>query len=412
MNKFLLRNQTNEIGYYIFLLFPFIQQRSYQETPFIAGFYLIYTLVASIMMFGVVAPYIGRIYKRNTIIYVITAFIGAYFIATLFSSTKGAIRSTYTVFGFYSLSLFIFYEAKHSLQKILSALSYIYGFFIYANFITDILFPSGLYTVTVSSHHSAHLLGDDNAIIYVVLPGLACMICNSLQKYRKITPFVWVALLMSIYTLVSIWSVSAFLCIILFALIIFYEVRFRPIHPYLLLMSVFLMVFISIFGLNNEFIGGFIEKSLDKDITISGRTVLWYKSLEMISEKPILGWGGYFMNGKFDLGPTISYPCHTPYLQMLIDGGVILFSIFLVLTFLIYKEAQRYKIASSYVLIACLTCMLVNYITEWSQHYHYFIICLLISNLRYFRKDSFSDKYSYRKKREIKKSVGLRYGVA
>lgn len=384
-------NQTPVI-IIILLLFPFIQQRTYQELPLIESFYRLYTLIATIIIYLRTFPYIFNIYKSHSYLYLITLYVIFNILSTFINPTEGKYRSTEILMSFLSLCFLIAYESKKSPDHLLKALKIVYGFFIYTNFILDILFPNGLYTNITGSFHSSHFLGDDNALIFVFLPGLTCMICASIRKYNKILLYDWIAVFACLVTLLLVWSVSAFLCMGMFTfLLILIKFDILP-SPYILMSVVCGIILLCLFGLSNPTIQIIIDNYLGKDATLSGRTILWANAIVMIIEKPILGWGGYFMNGFWDLSPTFAYPCHTPYLQMLIDGGVVLFIIFWFITYLAFREVKRVGGRLSSVLVIGMTCMLINYITEWSTHYHYFVIISLMLNLRYIKTEKFKTR--------------------
>lgn len=373
--------------YYIFILFPFVQQRTYEEIPIFATIYMRWFLVSSAIIFFDVFFH-GNSFKKDFSVRCVLVFCGLYIFSSLLNFQQGSFRSVELVFGFCMSFLFVLKHSRLHLNVILSSLSSIYGFFIVANFILFILFPNGLYSISHSTHHNSMLLGDDNAVIYVALPGLICLVCNSLQKYNRISMFVWFCLLSTLLTLLLLWAASGMICVALFILFLILHSFFEKKTPFLFFAVVLSAIFVCLFFLSVPAISNFIEFYLEKDASLSGRTYLWAHSFAFIAQKPILGWGGYFLNGVFELTPTISYPCHTQYLQMIIDGGFVLFASYILLIVFLFSELQKnYEKKSAYVLAVGLSFMMVNYITEWSPHHHFFIIAALISSLTYFKKD-------------------------
>ena len=110
---------------------------------------------------------------------------------------------------------------------------------------------------------------------------------------------------------------------------------------------------------------------------------MWSNSFKMIKNRLFLGYGGYFNHGHFLLSGMI-YHCHTPYLQMVIDGGILNLILFFIMIVLAYHEGNKFKNNRIAVIsIIGLTVMLINYIFEYSQYYHLMIILALIFNLKY-----------------------------
>ena len=73
---------------------------------------------------------------------------------------------------------------------------------------------------------------------------------------------------------------------------------------------------------------------------------------------------------------------------MIIDGGMVLFASYVALIIHLFSIMKKYyEKKSAYVLTIGLSFMMVNYITEWSPHNHFFIIAALISALPYYKRD-------------------------
>lgn len=374
---------------YLFLIIPFLQFRTYSEMPRSWGIIDEYWCILSatiiyIRYFNSLILTIKRTFLKWMLL-----FWGIYICTTVFNFTQGIRGVLYYSYTYFALCFF-FFKVLSIPQKrlcLLAALAWGYGTLIFANFITGILVPEGLYkTIT---YHSTHLLGDDNALIYIFLPGVTCMSLYSLVNKGKISIIVWLAIIVSEYTLISIWSASAMIVLALFILLELYILIRTPISSKLLFGIVVFSIIISLFGLTNVYISHFVENYLQKDITLSGRTTLWIYAFDLFLQNPILGSGGYFVNGRWFLGEIITststeYPCHTPFLQLLIDGGVVLFGVFIYIVYCGYQNYNRYKNKCTCILAIGLSCMLINYITEYAGLAHFFIVVTLMLNSKYF----------------------------
>lgn len=365
----------------ICILFPFIQQRTYGELPGIIGTFYKYTALLSSLLVYAFSFFKYKYLRGKKYLIIFALYFLVNTVITFIKCPDGLAGVLNHSIVFMAIILFVSLESTRDITSLLKALSIIYGGFIYLNFITDIIFPQGLYNT--GSYHTGHLLGDDNALIYVMLPGVICILCYCIHKYNKIKWYAYGAALICTITLLKAWAVSAMLCMVLFmAVILIALITKKYIKVPILLGGVLSASFICFFGLANNTVQHFIVNILKKDITLSGRTILWSKAIKLISENSFLGHGGYWRLGEFRIGTAIrTYPCHTPYLQILIDGGILLFSLFLIFILLSYfYAAKRPKCLSCYVLITGLTFMLINYISEYSQFYHLFIIVILILN--------------------------------
>lgn len=381
LNYVFKKSNFFHMAWLICILFPFIQQRTYGELPGIIGTFYKYTALLSALFVYAFSVFNYRYLKGKKYLIIFALYFLANIVTTFLKCPAGLAGVLNHAIVHMAIILFISLEAERDITSLLKALAIIYGGFIYLNFITDIIFPQGLYNT--GSYHTGHLLGDDNALIYVMLPGLICLLCYCIHKYNKIKWYAYGAALICTITLLRAWAVSAMLCMILFvAVILIALITKKYIKVPIFLGGVLGASFICFFGLANVTVQNFIVNVLKKDITLSGRTILWSKAIKLINESPFLGHGGYWRFGEFRIGTASRiYPCHTPYLQILIDGGILLFSLFLIFILLSYFYAsKRPKCLSCYILITGLTFMLINYISEYSQFYHLFIIVTLILN--------------------------------
>lgn len=149
----------------LLVLMPFIQIRTYQETPIIGWIYYIASIISSLYIFGKLRNTYSLLFKQ-TYLKLFGLFIFLH-IPSLIYFRIGYITSIIRLITFYALFLYLCYACRISVKNVLRALSVIYSTLIIANFFLFILVPKGLYKVTKSTHHSALLLGDDNALVYV-----------------------------------------------------------------------------------------------------------------------------------------------------------------------------------------------------------------------------------------------------
>lgn len=373
---------------YLFIIIPFLQFRTYSEMPASWGLIDRYWCILSatiiyILHFKSLVPTISR-----TSLKWISLFWCIYISITLFNFVSGMPNVIYHSYIYFALCFFLFLTLSNSQKRLcmLAALAWGYGMLIFVNFFTDILVPNGLYKV--SSYHTTHFLGDDNALIYVFLPGITCMSLYSLISKGKINSIVWLAIITCEYSLISVWSVSAMMTLVLFVFLLLYVIVKKTIPPKILFLGVIVIIIITLFGLTNIYVSHFIENYLQKDVTLTGRTFLWAYAFDLILQNPIWGSGGYFTNGRWYLADvitagTIEYPCHTPFLQLLIDGGIVLFGIFSYITWRGYSVCSKNINKCICILSIGLSCMLVNYITEYAGLSHFFIVITLMLNSKY-----------------------------
>lgn len=116
-------------------------------------------------------------------------------------------------------------------------------------------------------------------------------------------------------------------------------------------------------------VGMLIERFTTRDATFTGRTYVWASALFMISKAPFTGYvRGFSAYGTMNIasGPLAGMAwemAHNQVLEILMQGGVILFGIFAAILLLcLYKN--RKSIASMRMARWALFCLLFSYLTE------------------------------------------------
>lgn len=367
----------------ICLLLPFIQQRTFEELPRLLVIFYSFGPVLSATIMYLLCFVRKKIHFSRYLVFNIIIWMSSVLTTILFNNSSGISFLLKNVYIFIGFMLFLNSEFKDNPIRLIHILAYIYHMFILLNFILFLIFPSGIYSVSLVSYHSGHLLGDDNALIYIILPGLIINIIDSYLNKNKISILCVFEIISTIYMFIKLWTVTSLLCIFLFTFLLIFTKKINKINLNIFIYVFFVVCFVLFFGLDNPFIKSFVENTLHKSITLSGRVILWSNSFKMIKNRLFLGYGGYFNHGHFLLNGMI-YPCHTPYLQMVIDGGILNLLLFFIMIVLAYHEGNKFKNNRIAVIsIIGLTVMLINYIFEYSQYYHLMIILALIFNLKY-----------------------------
>lgn len=387
MNKSANNNTIAVLGIAL-LLFPFVQQRTYSDHPrsislLLYAFYKYASFLSATIIFFLSVKY-HQYLKNARFLYLFALFWFIYIVSTRLNSPSELKEVLINAYWQMGMVVLVTLGCRLWKDAFFKASSLVYGLWISLNFFVFLLYPDGIFKT--SNYHSGHILGDDNAMVYVMLPGSVVAVCNSLYRHNRVTFGAWMCIIMSLFCVQSVWAASGFLSMYLFvALLIIILCRGR-LSPRLMLMGLFSVILLVIFGLSNPYIGAFIENTLDKDITLTGRTLLWASAIIDISQSPFLGYGGYFHFGEYYIHSVNDfnyYPCHTPYLQIILDGGLTLFFVFVVLVISAFENVRKNKNLIGYVLCAGIVSIMFNYITEHSKLIHLFIIITIMFNVKY-----------------------------
>ena len=126
---------------------------------------------------------------------------------------------------------------------------------------------------------------------------------------------------------------------------------------------------------------------LHKDLTFTGRTDIWDRSMSMIAKKPILGWGS--MEQIFEtllLGQTHS---HNAILEQLFRGGIVYYLAFLILIILIHNHTVRFmknrlvKDATIILFVIWIICVTESILED----YIVYLLLAVLYSIKYIMKE-------------------------
>lgn len=205
--------------------------------------------------------------------------------------------------------------------------------YIIINFITIILFPTGMYKSGV--YYENWFLGYKNIQIRTILPIICISIINSYMRFDRLNLKTKVLLVICIITFILTKSSTALVGFFIFLILFLKYHDNKPLPKILnikfaILTTSILFSMISILKLQNLF-KFFIVDILNKDITFSGRIIVWDKAINFISAKPIIGYG-YTTGEQFQTifnSIFFTHP-HNYYLYILMTGGLLLLAIIII----------------------------------------------------------------------------------
>lgn len=189
-----------------------------------------------------------------------------------------------------------------------------------------------------------------NTITSIFLFATLLIIIRCYITFDKISTFSLITIFCIAHTELILWSATGLMgySILIIFLAFFYNKKRERIWNLniLSIVSIALFFAITIFRLQEKF-AFLIEGVLKKDLTFTGRTVLWDFYMIKITESPLLGYGyGYkpYKGGLF---------AHSGYLEIMIQGGLIL--AFLVIGVYLYatRKLKYFKGESVVYLITC-----------------------------------------------------------
>ena len=260
-------------------------------------------------------------------------------------------------------------------DKFLTTLENTFFILLLINFITIILFPGGFY-LNSSGYSGNYFLGYDNNLITYIFPALALSFTNTLNKNGKIGLKSIFLLIISFCSIIFTWSATGVVSMVIMIVLFFvYTINKKdfPIKKYIVV-ALSLFIGIVFFRFQNIF-SFIIEGWLKKDLTFTGRTYIWDTFISEIKKSILIGHGT--VDSKYLIQTLNAGHAHNYFLQILYQGGLVTFSMFLGFFFSAIKKVQNCK-EKKYVGIVIFA-YLVSFIFEAYSLTNMFIIVLLIA---------------------------------
>ena len=228
-------------------------------------------------------------------------------------------------------------------MRLFSILNFVYGSLIYINFILLCLFPNGLIVKTIDS---IHFLGIDNTLVTYIMPAIVISIIDSYYKVNKVRVSSIVLIIISCLTIIRVWSATSLVAISII-LIVFLLLRIIKKNNVICLKTylvIYSFAFLQIMFINSiNFIRVIIEEWLKKDMTFTGRDVIWQSSIELFKSNMVFGVGirkSGFLVELMGFGQYANHS-HNAILEILLSGGIVGLIIFIFMTFSGLKKIDR-----------------------------------------------------------------------
>lgn len=340
---------------------PYMLTRDMEETKHIYEFV---TTIASWAVIFLYARY-GKITIPAVWLFV---FLGWSFVTTFFLS--GNTLSYYQVFlPVAAMALLIELAFQYKGYSLLDAVA-VFRIYLYINLLLIIVFRNGVTGL------DRWLLGYRNMQSWTILPVITLLMIRALWKFGKIDILTIIDVIVGIGTLVIVRSatswVGAFVYLVM-AGITFVCYRLKKPMPGIinlfdgLAATVLFFVGIVLFKLQDVF-EPLIVNILHKDISFTGRTMVWDMAIEFVKKHWFAG-AGYLKRAEYITlfkNDVFNYPHpHNYVLSLLMQGGVVLL-IIVIIGFAIaaIKLWKKRTSLSANLLLAFLLSMLVMGFTE------------------------------------------------
>ncbi len=257
--------------------------------------------------------------------------------------------------------------AENGSYKFVKVASTVFEILILINLITILLFPNGLYKLTAVNHH--YFLGSRNVMMRTIFPGVCFSILRSVIEKNKLSFRTLAVMAMAGVSLILVWSATALAAYALFCLcLLLFRAKGTPkwfTVKTCYLFAIFIFLLIIVFRFQSLF-SYVIVDVLKKDLTFTGRTILWNSAMAHIAKSPIVGYG---LEDLQTMGPklykfTAYDSCHNFFLDVLYQNGIIGFALISILFLSAEKKIDAHtslKYRTIFILFVFAYAVMINF---------------------------------------------------
>lgn len=331
----------------LFLLLPFFKPiffQYYTKLSIIEYGYVVWKIIAAFLIALLCSIYIYRSIRFPKICFFALAFEISILLSTIYN--HGNInRAVIDLITIEAYTLIVFLGLKFNKYILISVHSSMMNMLMVINLVSIVIYPSGIPAdLYNNSENPLFFMTIDNGTALFIIFCSAMVLLNSQMK-NKIGKLEYLIIALCVVTAILTKSSTAIISILSFIFILSIELRtkmnlFSNWKRWGLLYGV---VFIQImFVKGNMFFSWIIGRLFNKTLSYTGRDLLWSRAYEMISKKPILGYGR--IEGDYISIWGGFYSSHNFILELLLQGGVIAIIIFIYLVIQALKKLQKNRL--------------------------------------------------------------------
>ena len=251
---------------------------------------------------------------------------------------------------------------KKEIKKYFGVLAFVIEVLTFLNLFIIIKFPDGLYYINYSRNY--YLFDHVNVSIRYLLPGCCFTLIRIYMQSNKIDIRTKIYIFSVVLTLLLTWPVTAIIGMVVFLLgwkfMYFGKYAQSLLLPIKTITTTAIVSFLLVAVKIQNLFSNFIVNVLKRDITLTGRTIIWDTAIEYIKQQPLFGMGRLATEVRRDyLGVTSA---HNQFLNFMFEGGIILMA----LIFIMVKEAsKRVKECKNFNIVIVISATVLAYAVMW-----------------------------------------------
>ena len=327
--------KKNKLLLFIILILPYMEPLSFKEIYVIDTIYSILKISFFCIIFLLYASYIRRNgYKISSFIIIVFLFQFELYFSTFLNN--GSYSSLFCQIILILVKVILVYIY---IKIALKAMIIILFTFAIINTIDLLLTPK----LNIENQSFNTFLGMDNRYVFFLLPLCTFSIVYSILQYNKLSIFSYITIILSIFQLLYTWSVSAMtsmIILLLFAAIFSKMNIFKKINLKTYLIIIVVLNILLVFFQVQYYFEDFVVNVLHKDLALSGRVYTWNLGIEKWKDNMLFGIGGRTVSFLQDIYYGTNAHAHNLFLNILVNGGIVLLAILFILYFEIDKKLK------------------------------------------------------------------------
>lgn len=256
--------------------------------------------------------------------------------------------------SFSIISVMLLYDTAYNYRKetFLSAQLFCFELVIYINLLTEILFPNGMYVNDSFPYSPNWFLGYYNGYSVLFVPGLMFAWLYRDKTGKNLRTYLFTAgVIVSIIKVYAGGEALSAACMVL--VFVFFKNRTR-IFNYMnyWLLHVYFIILVFVFRIQNLFTW-LLDDILGKLASFLGRLELWEKTLVLLKQSPIIGFGIQDKAVRLaEYHSAWQIHSHNQLMELLYQGGIIGFALFVLTVYFSGRKLMKYAYTQESKIIA------------------------------------------------------------
>ena len=328
-------------------------------------------------------------YNKNILNIKLILLVMLYSFIILFSAvinnniTMGMIYTNFVYIGFI---IYINYCMK-DFKNFINALNILFTLLIIYNLILAIFVKSSYMYIGYQGSQKVFVgtFESRNGISMVMIPAIAFILIRSEYIYEKVRNK---DILLCFMVLIIILLSKSSTGFIVGSLLVIYVLLLKKIKIKLninKLMSIYTIIYtqVVIFRIQETVFRGFIENTLQKNVTLTGRTLIWDFIMKIIPNSLIFGYGRNDIIAQNSIIRDVT-EAHNGLLEILLCTGIIGLFVFILILLNVFKALNKSNSKISYILSMAIFLYFCIALTESAFTYTkigFWILIIISSNI-------------------------------